>query len=270
MSDATTAHRADLHVKLWEYPDGSRDGHAMWRSTLPDAPPPSLPAREWRSEAERGVQDDATCAANRTRSARRSRKSLMRMIRMGSMDTLGTLTIGGDNVPGQYQATSLALDWFRRYGRRLMDDRAAVFVPEYGECNGRVHVHFAIRKGGSRWDYSAIIASWSEYLTRRGYHSSVGTHRVHLSVRRTSRTLARYLGKYLGKSLDGVELPKGSHRYRAVGCSAPSPAWVVSVEDVATLRDVFGIRPEQLYAYEIPDVVTGELFTVGYGFDTGG
>ncbi|MBN2887705.1 MAG: hypothetical protein JXM75_13465, partial [Chromatiaceae bacterium] len=201
---------SDVALKCWAYPDGSFDGHAVYYAPTLRTPAP----------LRGGFPDGALRAAgaaeadNRKRSIRRTRQAVVRIVRHQAFDTLGTLTVGGAALPAARDFLDLAAEWWRRYGSEIVGNASAVFVVEYGGENGRIHVHFATRLGAAHVSYTRLIASWSAFLTRRGYISPTGTHRVHVSRRTGSRKLGRYLAKYLQKAFDAGHLPAGAHRYR--------------------------------------------------------
>jgi hypothetical protein len=103
----------------------------------------------------------------------------------------------------------MVLDWYTQDGHWLLGETSFVAVPERGKDWGRIHVHAAIRRG-YRLDYSAIIASWSAYLTARGYNSSTGTHRFHAGDEHgkatngfsSARVCGDYMAKYLAKGFE--------------------------------------------------------------------
>lgn len=261
-----------LAVKVFAFPDGTFQGSAMMRpagwSVGQDAHA-GCESPGTRGRTERPESRDRLDELNRKRSARRSRQLLIRHVRMQGFDCLGTLTFGGERLPSAYEALALAVDWYRLHGRVLLGDSQAAFVPEHGELKRRVHVHLGLRRGGAFWDYRAIVRSWSAFLASRGYESPGGTHRVHFSKPISARKLSRYLAKYLGKAMDEVEVPKGCHRFRSVGCQSVQPAWVAAVPSMMGLCGALGLNPDDLYPYRI-NRGEGSTILVGFGFDTGG
>lgn len=263
-----------LAVKVFAYADGTCSGSALFRpadwtggsyARADGAPEGGGRARVERPDLSRDQLD----AMNRRRSARRSRQLLIRHVRSQGMDCLGTLTFGGDILPEPYQALELAATWYRLEGRELLGGHPAVLVPEHGEDNGRIHVHLGLHRHGARWDYSRIIRSWSEFLAARGYESPTGNHRVHFSGQLSSRRLSKYLAKYLGKQLEDIDVPKGCHRYRNIGCDAVQPAWVGVVDSVSGFLGALGLPASLLYPYRL-DRGNGSTVLIGFGFDDGG
>lgn len=257
-------------VKVYGFPDGSCEGHAIY--CPPQGGGPLLASRAvpvvGRELASGGAAGEQYREDNRKRSARRSRKTLIRHVRARGMDCLGTLTFGGERLPDVYEALNLAVEWFRRHGRAILGDVSVVFVPEHGERGGRIHVHFGYQRGGGFVDYRALVRSWSAFLDERGYRSPCGTHRAHLSRSLPARRLSLYLAKYLGKALDDMEVPMGAHRFRTLRCEAVEPVWVTVLPSVEALRGALGLSARELFKYERkrPD---GVRVVVGYGFEGG-
>lgn len=259
-----------LAVTVYAYPDGSFEGTAMFRPAgwRPGDDCGGNPKGGGASGLGRDEQPEQWRELNEKRSRRRSQRLMMRHVRNQGMDCLVTLTVGGDRLPDGYEALQMAVDWYRHSGRELFGGSPAIFVPEHGERNGRIHVHIGIKRSGAFFSYRRIITSWSRWLTAAGYVSPCGTHRVDVGRGGGhAKKLAGYLGKYLAKGLGALPLPMGAHRFRSVGCEAVVPVWVEALPSVEALLSALGMRASELHAYLRQCAET--TYLVGFGFEGG-
>jgi hypothetical protein len=235
-------------VMIHSYPDGSFSGVASMRHGR---------KREDGQPGESvwsGLSQDERDAENLQRSNRRAMQDMKRHVRHGDLRRLLTFTNGGEGQGWTTlrEAALQTLEWYRTEGRELLGETAFVCVPERGGGNGRIHVHAAIRKG-YRLDYSRIIASWSSFLTAKGFISSASCHRWHAGDDQgrgangfsSARVCAGYLAKYLTKGFESEPRAKFEKRYRTAGSIVPEPRRIhgLSLAEVPiALGDTFGGR----------------------------
>jgi hypothetical protein len=199
---------------------------------------------------------------------------MRRKIRNGDLRRLLTFTNGSpEGWANGREAMLHVLDWYENGGGRdLLKGSPLVVVPERGKKSyKRLHVHGAMRHG-YRLEYSAIIRSWSDYLTSKGHISTANYHRWHVGDEQgrgkdalsSSRVTADYMAKYLGKDfLEDMEHQLNAKRYRCSGVMAPEPVRRVGMllADIpAMLADTFGTRLDSVVWYESPDGTYGGYF----------
>jgi hypothetical protein len=232
-------------VLIDSYPDGSFSGTASMRRGKGNTETES--AWSLLTDAEREAE-------SAVRGARSSVKMLRKKVRHYDLRRLLTFTNGGrgQGWNSLRDAVRDTLAWYKAEGRYLLGDTAFVCVPERGGLYGRIHVHGAIR-AGYRLDYSAVIASWSRFLTSLGYISSASCHRWHAgddngkhsSGFSSARVCANYMAKYLAKGFETEPHVLYEKRFRSEGCVIPEPRRVggFPLADVpALLEDTFGGR----------------------------
>jgi len=255
---------APATVSLYGYPDGSFSGTAYLRRAAGHVVAASTSRDEWYWS----LTDDERHAANLQRANRHAAQDLMRKVRQGNLRRLLTFTNGGDGEGWQTLRESVrdVLDWYLHHGgRELLGDTPLVCVPERGENGRRIHVHGAIRSG-YRLDYSAIIASWSAYLTSHGFVSTAasGLHRWHAGDEQgrgkdgfsSARTCADYMAKYLVKGFESDARVKYEKRFRSDGCLVPEPRRVSGFPlggVPAMLKDTFGVGEVHCVWFDTPN-----------------
>lgn len=256
-------------MNLYRYPDGSVSGVASMRH-----------GRGIRRESgdvrpgRYGSQSaDERAAANRLRSGRRAGQDLRRKVRNADLRRLLTFTNGaeGEGWTSLHQAVRDVVEWYLLLGgRELLEGSPIVIVAERGKGDKRrIHVHAAI-KHGYFIDYRAIITSWSDYLTSRGFISTASCHRFHAGDDNgkhskgfsSARVCADYMASYLGKGFSEEERTLYEKRYRVMGIDAPTPRRLTGFPLLAVpdlLRDTFGSEVECTW-YESPDGDYGGWF----------
>ena len=256
-------------VTIHSYPDDSFSGNASIRRGLKSEDSSNGDSAWW------AMTDEEREIANAKRSGHRAIQTLTRKVRHGNLRRLLTFTNGGRGQGWESLRSSVldVCEWFKAEGD-LLGDTGFICVAERGKDGGRIHVHAAIRSG-YRLDYSAIIASWTAFLTAKGYESSTGSHRWHagdeLGRGRTgfssARTCADYLSKYLAKGFKSDARAKFEKRFRSSGCYLPEPKRLCGgvMDDVpGLLAEMFEGRSIHTRWFEGGDGSYG-----GYTFEVG-
>lgn len=214
-------------VTIYAYPDGSFSGCASMRHGKPrEGELRDISAWANLTPEERSLE-------NRQRSERRAAQTLRRLVRAGDLRRLLTFTNGGagEGWTCARDAVHDVMGWYRKGGgRELLGNTGFVLVAERGGKRRRWHVHAAIR-AGYRLPYRKLIASWSAWLTSKGYSSPTGTHRWHAGDEKgrgrdgfaSARVCAGYLSKYLTKGFELDERQAYEKRFRSADCLVPDP-----------------------------------------------
>lgn len=168
------------------YP-GAREGVITWTQTRdPDAPcgVPRPPDPE-RSEYE---------------AARRAKTRVRRLCVANGLDRLWTLTYAVEPADTAQVVRDVA-DCMRRLRNRFRRWRY-LYVIEYGEKSGRLHVHFATNCFVPK---QAVAACWS--------HGFVDVRRLNAGRGGDPRAAARYLSKYVAKAHDSGRRQRSRRRF---------------------------------------------------------
>jgi hypothetical protein len=291
-SSTDTLGSTQVRVAKFTYPDGGFDGVAVIRNPMRCVqsrslsggalPRPDLadfvPVEGQPSggclfcESEQKWQDNR--GHNAERSVRRSSVKLRRLARYNDLTRLITFTNGATGAG--WESRKVALDDVARFlkvhGRECFGRYRSILVAEQGGKGARWHVHGVIPAGG--WlKYSAIIARWSDFMERRGWHSASGTHRWHCGDEHgkhkgkfsSARVAGHYIAKYLTKDLATHDYGSGVHRYRYVGTDNPLP----DLSHFRSMSEALSILTGcHLTPIEQPDT-DGVLYVVGYWFEGG-
>ena len=258
---------SQVRRSICRYPDGSFEGSAVFSAEHWTPPGQGKGSYHELQQEERDI-------LNNQRASRRASLVLRRFIRTHDLKRLLTFTTGdSEGWASRKESLDCVSDFLKVHGA-LLGDTAIATVAERGlHGQRRWHVHAAIRSG-YRLPYSTIIATWSNFLNRRGYSSVTGTHRWHAGDEqgrgglgfKSARVCAGYMAKYLVKSMEVVEAEHYVHRYRTAGGPVPKP----EVSRHQTLQDAMPSNVRWVMPLDFADGETGELHVYGYLFDGGG
>lgn len=273
-SEQVSVSAGSVCLKVFVDEDGSIEG-SLVRRREDGSRPVNLDGDGSWYEA---LSDDERSRENLRRADGRARTQLKRFIRHHNLTRLLTFTNGGSG--DGWLTRSDALDtvalWLKLYGG-LLGDTPIALVAEQGARGGRWHVHAAIRNG--YWlPYRDIIASWSQFMENRGYHSEFG-HRFHAgdedSKHRDGFTSARvcavYLCKYLTKSMRQEAHESGTHRYRTAAGQLPPPTYAGRVRGLCDGWRAVGFCPLTAEVFPLSHTdENGRERIYGFLFDVGG
>lgn len=251
-------------VSEYRFPDGTKEGSAVIR--VPTTPQKRGEAPERPEEAEERDYD--------AENTQRARQQLRRFVRTHDLRRLLTFTNGGEG--DGFQTRQETLDTFARWLKVfgcLLGKTPVVVVAERGGKHGRWHIHALVRSGHFL-PYREIRATWSHFLTRRGFISPTGLHRFHAGDDsgkhsdgfRSARIAAVYAAKYLGKHADDDDREEGRHRYRTYQGETPKPLRSRHRSLGDALRSLGHCG--WLHPLEYLNAETGELVRFGFLFDT--
>lgn len=261
VSRANALIEAPALVTLHQYPDGSYSGVASIRKGRRD---PDAEERVSESKYAR-LEQSERAAENRRRATRQASNDLRRKVRYANLRRLLTFTNGaeGDGWASLHDATLHVYEWYITGGWKLLNGSPIAIVAERGGQYRRIHVHAAVRKG-FRIEYSQVIASWTAFLTAKGFtpHNS-RVHRFHAGDDHgkhsngfsSAKTCADYMAKYLAKGFEEDDRQLWEKRYRCNGVSVPEPRRLVGFclgEVPDMMRDSFAGEVTVTW-YESPD-----------------
>lgn len=148
----------------------------------------------------------------RAEAGRRARRDVRRYCAANRLNRLGTLTYRGEGCHDPRQARRDVGTFFRSLRRELDGEPLPyLWVPEWHKTGHGLHLHFAVGRFVPR---GMIERSWEHGFVHikllGGLPVGSGSF---AEARRAAGYLSKYVAKSFGDDAEGVQRPKGLHRF---------------------------------------------------------